>query len=164
MRNVRFTIYCLLVLLSSCEKEIDMDYHTVAPHYVAEVEVKPGLAKARLTTTRAIENSKVEDTYISNANVTVSMVPDGKSYQLTYKGRGIYETKVAGIEGQEYQEFPQADLGSALNTFNVSYYYDDDEDEPEPTATAAPAPVEDTDEEIVDGGSEDPSIAGDEAA
>ena len=103
MRNVRFTIYCLLVLLSSCEKEIDMDYHTVAPHYVAEVEVKPGLAKARLTTTRAIENSKVEDTYISNANVTVSMVPDGKSYQLTYKGRGIYETKVAGIEGQEYQ-------------------------------------------------------------
>ena len=65
---------------------------------------------------------------------------------------------------QEYQEFPQADLGSALNTFNVSYYYDDDEDEPEPTATAAPAPVEDTDEEIVDGGSEDPSIAGDEAA
>ena len=50
---------------------------------------------------------------------------------------------------------------------NVTFHYtsgDDDEDEPEPTATAAPAPVEDTDEEIVDGGSEDPSIAGDEAA
>ena len=77
----------------------------------------------------------------------------------------IWRSVMASVsEGQEYQEFPQADLGSALNTFNVSYYYDDDEDEPEPTATAAPAPVEDTDEEIVDGGSEDPSIAGDEAA
>lgn len=76
----------------------------------------------------------------------------------------IWRSVMASVsEGQEYQEFPQADLGSALNTFNVSYYYDD-EDEPEPTATAAPAPVEDTDEEIVDGGSEDPSIAGDEAA
>ena len=102
MRNVRFTICCLLVLLSSCEKEIDMDYRTVEPHYVAEVEVKPGLAKARLTTTRAIENSKAEDTYVSNASVTISMVPDGKSYQLTYKGRGIYEARAAGLEGQEY--------------------------------------------------------------
>lgn len=77
----------------------------------------------------------------------------------------IWHSVMASIsEGQEYQEFPEAELGSALNTFNVSYYYDDDDDEPAPTATPAPAPVEDTDEEIVDGGSEDPSIAGDEAA
>lgn len=102
MRYVRFTIYCLLVLLSSCEKEIDIDYRTIEPRYVAEVEVKPGMAKARLTTTRAIENSRVEDTYVTNATVTVSMVPDGKSYQLKYTGRGFYEAKVAGIEGQEY--------------------------------------------------------------
>lgn len=77
----------------------------------------------------------------------------------------IWHSVMASIsEGQEYQEFPEAELGSALNTFNVSYYYDDDDDEPAPTATPAPAPVEDTEEEIVDGGSEDPSIAGDEAA
>ncbi len=77
----------------------------------------------------------------------------------------IWHSVMASIsEGQEYQEFPEAELGSALNTFNVSYYYDDDDDEPAPTATPAPAPVEDTDEEIVDGGSEDPSIADDEAA
>lgn len=77
----------------------------------------------------------------------------------------IWHSVMASIsEGQEYQEFPEAELGSALNTFNVSYYYDDDDDEPAPTATPAPAPVEDTEEEIVDGGSEDPSIADDEAA
>lgn len=76
----------------------------------------------------------------------------------------VWHSVMASVsEGQEYQEFPQADLGSALNTFNVTYYYDD-EDEDEPSATPAPAPVEDTDEDIVDGGSEDPSIAGDEAA
>ncbi len=76
----------------------------------------------------------------------------------------IWRSVMASVsEGQEYQDFPQADLGSALNTFDVTYYYDD-EDEEEPSATPAPAPVEDTDEEIVDGGSEDPSIAGDEAA
>lgn len=87
LRYFRFAVYGLLLLLASCEKEIDIDYRTVEPHYVAEVEVKPGLAKARLTTTRAIENSKVEDTYVSNAIVTVSMVPGGKSYQLAYKGK-----------------------------------------------------------------------------
>ncbi len=88
--------------LTACEKEIDMDYRTIEPRYVAEVEVQPGTAKARLTTTRAVKGSRVEDTYVTNATVTVSMVPGGRSYQLKYSGQGVYEAKVAGLEGQEY--------------------------------------------------------------
>ena len=102
MRDIRLTIWLLLLLLTACEKEIDLDYRTVEPHYVAEVEVKPGLATARLTTTRAVRDSRVEDTYVTGATVTVTMTPGGRSYKLTYKSRGVYEAKVAGIEGQEY--------------------------------------------------------------
>lgn len=101
MRNERL-ILMLAILLTACEKEIDLDYRTVAPYYVAEMEVKPGLAKARLTTTRAVKDSRVEDTYVEGATVTVTLTPGGKAYQLGYKGKGIYEAKVAGIEGQEY--------------------------------------------------------------
>lgn len=65
---------------------------------------------------------------------------------------------------QEYKEFPEADLGYALDTFDISYSYYEDDDDETPAPTATPEIVEDTDEEIVDGGSEDPGLVQDEEA
>ena len=37
MKKLLLSIYCLmLVVLTACEKEIDMDYRQVSPKYVAE--------------------------------------------------------------------------------------------------------------------------------
>jgi hypothetical protein len=100
---LRFLLLSLLLTVTlSCEKEIDIDYRTVSPLYVAEVELTPGLAKARITTTRAIENNQVTGTYVDNATVTMSMTNGGWTFPLEYKGKGIYETSYPTMEGSEY--------------------------------------------------------------
>ena len=77
----------------------------------------------------------------------------------------IWHNVMASIsEGQEYQDFPDADLGQPLDTFNVTYYYDEPDDTPAATPEPTQDVVDETDEEIVDGGTEDPSLVEDEAA
>ena len=103
LHSLRLLLLSLLLTATlSCEKEIDIDYRTVSPLYVAEVQLTPGLAKARITTTRAIENNQATGTYVDNAIVTMSMANGGWSFTLDYKGKGVYETSYPTIEGNEY--------------------------------------------------------------
>ena len=56
--NRRIVMLALAAALLSCKREIEIDYRSVAPIYVAEVELTTQWVTARLTTTYDIKGSK----------------------------------------------------------------------------------------------------------
>ena len=91
-----------LLLLSACEKEIAIDYRTTQPYYVAEVELTPEQASARVTTTRDVMSSTADRTYIDNATVTLRMEGSEWTDTLPSIGRGRYRLDYFAYEGKEY--------------------------------------------------------------
>ncbi len=90
-----------MLVLSSCEKEIDIDYHTAAPQYVIEASVTQDQTLARITTTRGIEDQDRNSTFVTNA-VAVVTSELGWRDTLQYIGNGRYSSQVKGMEGQTY--------------------------------------------------------------
>ncbi len=89
-----------IILLLSCEKTIDIDYHTAETQYVAEASVTATGMTARLSTTNAMDdNSGSSD--ISDADVTVSG-SDGSSSRLSYTRNGFYRSTAYGVPGVTY--------------------------------------------------------------
>jgi len=89
-----------LIALLSCEKEIDIDYHTVPTQYVVEASVTATGMTARLSTTNAMDdNSGSSD--ISQADITVSG-SDGSSSRLRYTSNGFYRAGSTGTPGVTY--------------------------------------------------------------
>ena len=74
----------LLILFSSCEKEIDIDYHQIDPLYVVEAYVSDNGMQARISMTNDMDNNDTSSS-ISGANVTISG-SDGSSETLPYVG------------------------------------------------------------------------------
>ena len=88
------------LLLLSCEKEIDIDYHTAETQYVVEAAVSSSGMSARLSTTNAMDdNSSGSD--ISGANVTITG-DDGSRQVLSYTRNGFYRATAKGIPGVCY--------------------------------------------------------------
>lgn len=96
-----FLIFSFSHFLISCEKEIDLDYHSVAAQYVVEASITQNEAMARITTTRDIENNDRQSTYVENA-VAVVTSDWGLRDTLRYKGSGRYMSSVMGMFGQTY--------------------------------------------------------------
>ena len=94
-------VISLLYLFSSCEKEIDIDYHHVEPIYVVEASVSNSGMQARISMTNDMaDNTTTSD--ISGAVVTITD-SDGISETLSYVGNGIYKSIISGIPGVEYR-------------------------------------------------------------
>ena len=95
--------FCLnIVLLSSCEKDINLIYHQVDPIYVVEASVTNTKAEVRISQTNAMEdNSSKSD--ISQAKVTISS-DAGETYTIPYSTNGYYRSSaVKGVAGREYK-------------------------------------------------------------
>ena len=82
-------LICLnIVLLSSCEKDINLIYHQVDPIYVVEASVSNAGTEVRISQTGAmVDNSSISA--ISDAKVTVSTNP-GQIYTIPYATNGFY--------------------------------------------------------------------------
>jgi len=91
----------LLILFSSCEKEIDIDYHQIDPLYVVEAYVSDNGMQARISMTNDMDNNDTSSS-ISGANVTITG-SDGSSETLPYVGDGTYKSFVCGTPGVEYR-------------------------------------------------------------
>lgn len=89
-------------LLASCEKEIAIDYHTTQPYYVAEVELTPEMATARITTTCDVTCTSNNCIYIDNATVTLRMEGTNWIDTLPSIGLGCYRLDYYAYEGKEY--------------------------------------------------------------
>ena len=92
----------VLVLAAGCEHEVDIDYHTTEPHYVAEVEQTPDEITARITTTRDVTEASAEGTYVNDAIVTLRMEGSEWVDTLEAVGRGRYRLDYFAYEGHEY--------------------------------------------------------------
>ena len=111
-----FLFSCLLTfslshLLTSCEKEIDIDYHQVAQLYVAEGLVtqngstnrtnKP--TYVRLTTTQDMTDNTQHPTPNTLTNATIVLSEDGYVLDtLRYRSNGYYVSDCQGYEGSKY--------------------------------------------------------------
>ena len=51
------TLLGILILFGSCKKDIEIDYHTVAPLYVIEASVTNDGMKARVSRTNAMDDN-----------------------------------------------------------------------------------------------------------
>ena len=94
-------LFCLnLILLSSCKKDIEIDYHQVDPIYVVEASVSNEGMEARISQTNNMDDNSTTSN-IDNAVVVVTG-SDGSSKTLTYSKNGIYKSSAVGIPGVEY--------------------------------------------------------------
>ena len=93
--------FCLnIVLLSSCEKDIDIDYHQVPSLYVVEASVSNTNMEARISRTQNMDdNSSKSD--INNAVVVITG-DDGSNNQLKYLSNGRYYSSSRGVPGVTY--------------------------------------------------------------
>lgn len=94
------TLFGILILFGSCKKDIEIDYHTVAPLYVIEASVTNDGMKARVSRTNAMDdNTTTSD--ITGATVIVTG-SDGTREQLFHKGKGIYQSSAIGTPDVVY--------------------------------------------------------------
>ncbi len=101
MKNYIPLLFCLnLILLSSCKKDIEIDYHQVDPIYVVEASVSNEGMEARISQTNNMDDNSTTSN-IDNAVVVVTG-SDGSSKTLTYSKNGIYKSSAVGVPGVEY--------------------------------------------------------------
>lgn len=90
-----------MLLLLSCEKEIDMDYRQADPIYVVEASVSNTGMKARISQTQAMDDN-VSHSDISGARVIITG-SDGSTATLTHTRNGNYQSTAKGTAGVTYQ-------------------------------------------------------------
>ena len=91
----------ILLLLTSCEKEIDMDYHTVEPLYVVEASISEEGAVARISQTQNVTD-EIGKRPVSDAQVIISS-NYGEQCILNLDSAGCYSSsEIKGVEGREY--------------------------------------------------------------
>ena len=101
MRLSVILLFCLnIVLLSSCEKDIDIDYHQVPSLYVVEASVSNTNMEARISRTQNMDDNSTKSD-ISNAIVVITG-DDGSRNQLKYMSNGRYYSSGRGVPGVTY--------------------------------------------------------------
>ena len=101
MNKSAFLFFCLnMILLSSCEKDIDINYHQVPSLYVVEASVSNSCMEARISRTNNMDDDRTQSN-INNATVIVTG-NDGSRDLLNYLSNGRYYSKSKGIPGVTY--------------------------------------------------------------
>jgi hypothetical protein len=97
MTKYTYPALASLFLLTACEKEIDIKYHSIEPLYVIEGRITNETTEVFITQTRDIEN-KVKGNGIKNASVTIT-ANDGPAEELHYQADGYYRSQ-SGLTGE----------------------------------------------------------------
>ena len=91
-----------LMLLAACEKEIDLNSHTVAPLYVCEATLTPTKVNVKLTTTRNVTQQRQDDQMVANTVVTITPTDTEYTDTLLNKGNGNYQLTYFSEEHHDY--------------------------------------------------------------
>lgn len=92
---------CMMLLLASCEKELDFEYHDIAPLTVIEAELTPDGAKVGITYTTPMDEP-MNRTRLTDAVVTLTDLTDGTVYNLRADEDGFFVDPTPGIVGHDY--------------------------------------------------------------
>lgn len=93
----------MIVTLSSCEKEIDFEYHDIPEQQVIEgVLTQEGVS---VSLTRTIPTDEpFNNLTVTDATVGITDITDGQAYSLTANDNGIFTLEgFAGITGHKYE-------------------------------------------------------------
>ena len=90
------------LVLTSCEKEIPLDYHQVEPLYVAEATMSQEGTRVQVSTTQDVTVNSREGHYIDNATVVISCKKEDYSEELTFTRNGIYTSTWKAKPGYTY--------------------------------------------------------------
>jgi len=116
------------LLLTSCEKEINIDYHTTSKLHVIEASMTPTGTRARVSRTNDMDdNSYVSD--LTDAKLTITG-EDGSSWTLTHQRNGNYQSAKTGtpgvtyrldaeVEGQHYSSTSTMQRQPTINSFRL---------------------------------------------
>ena len=99
-KNILLYFSLNMFLLSSCEKDIEIDYHQVPSLYVVEASVSNTNMEARVSKTQNMDDNNTQSD-ISNAVVVITG-DDGSSNRLGYLSNGRYYSKSKGVPGVTY--------------------------------------------------------------
>lgn len=91
-----------LLLLAACEKEIDINFHTVSPLYAAEVLLTPDDITAHVMTTHDVTESN-SGSAVVDAVVTIRTKGINWTDTLENIGKGRYQLPYYAEEGKEYE-------------------------------------------------------------
>ncbi len=100
MRLKHITLFALCLLCMACKKEIDIDYHEVAPRYVVESCVTNKGMEAAISMTNNISDNTI-GSKIDHAVIVVTG-SDGSTTTLPSVGYGRYKAEASGTPGVEY--------------------------------------------------------------
>ena len=89
-----------LILLTSCEKEISIDYHTVEPLYVVEAGITESGAVARISQTQNVTD-EMHTQPVDNAVIQITS-DTGERSVLHRDSAGCYSSDIKGVEGRTY--------------------------------------------------------------
>lgn len=121
VKKIYITTLALSMLLASCTKEIDIDYHTVDALYVIESTISNEGTTATISKTLDVEGGTTYQK-VNDATVTISG-SDGSAIQLVNQGNGIYTAENTATQEVEYTfnaAIPTNDGTTAVTTSATS--------------------------------------------
>ena len=97
----RVGVGLFFLALTSCEKEIDMDYHTVEPLYVVEASISEAGAVARISQTQNVTD-ELRNRPVDNAQIQITS-DNGEECTLHLDSAGYYSSSaIKGVTGHKY--------------------------------------------------------------
>ncbi len=101
MKSLSIILFSVLAL-TSCEKELDFDYHKVEAQLVIEATLTDKGAQVILTNTTPM-NEPTNNVPITDAQVLLTDKNDNRTIVLTPDSNGIFSNDTPGIIGHEYE-------------------------------------------------------------
>lgn len=97
-----YKILLLTLLLTACQKDLDLKYHYIDPLTVIEAELTPDGSKVAVTLTTPMDEP-MDLTRLTDAVVTVSDLTSGEVYDLMPDDEGYFVDSTPGIVGHDYR-------------------------------------------------------------
>ncbi len=102
MKTKYLTALLIPLFFTSCEKELDFEYHEIEPLTVIEGLLTPEGVKVGLTLTTPM-GEPMDRTHLTDAEVSLTDLTLGLSYSLTPDEEGYFCNSVEGVAGHEYR-------------------------------------------------------------
>lgn len=98
---VMLSAICIL-LMASCEKDLDLKYHDIDPLTVIEAELTPDGIRVALKLTTPMDEP-MDRTLLTDAEVILTDLTSGVTYDLATDKEGYYTNPTSGIIGHQYK-------------------------------------------------------------
>ncbi len=97
-----------LIILSSCSKDLDLEYHEIEPLTVIEAELTPAGAKVSITLTTPMDHP-MDRTRLTDASVALIDLSSEIEYTLKADADGYFTDSTPGIPGHDYRLIVEKD-------------------------------------------------------